>query len=239
MSTIARRSGSTLLVSVLAALFLSLLAGPAHAASYRYWGYYTWTDGTWAFATKGPDQTAPANGAVEGWRFAITAESGSPRVPRADGDFQAICATTDPAAGKKRVAVVLDGGLSDDAPAGATPPKPRGACAVVNTTASGAEVLAAVATARIEKGLICSIDSYPAQGCGEPVDTVPPTTADAQVALALPKTTPTADTKAASNDKKDDGGPPWLPIAIGAVLIVALGGAANRMARKSRSGARS
>src|SRR5688500_4258203 len=116
MSTIARRSGSILLVSVLAALFLSLLSGPAEAASYRYWGYYTWTDGAWAFATKGPDQTAPADGAVEGWRFAVTTESGSPRVPRADGDFDAICTSTDPAAGKKRVAVVIDGGLSDDAP---------------------------------------------------------------------------------------------------------------------------
>ena len=54
MSTIARRSGSILLVSVLAALFLTVLSGPAEAASYRYWGYYTWTDGAWAFATKGP-----------------------------------------------------------------------------------------------------------------------------------------------------------------------------------------
>jgi len=234
MSAIARRFSSTLLVSVLAALFLSLLAGPADAASYRYWGYYTWTDGTWAFATKGPDQSAPADGAVEGWRFAITAESGAPRVPRSDGDFEAICTATDPAAGKKRVAVVLDGGLSADAPTGATPPKPRGACALVAESASGAEVLAAVATARVEKGLVCSIDGYPAQGCGEPVNTVPPTTADAKVALALPTPKQTAATKAAS-DSKDDGGTPWLPIAIGGVLVVAVAGAA---AYRSRSGAR-
>src|SRR5687768_1869912 len=59
MSTIARRSGSTFIVSVLAALFLSVLAGPAQAASYRYWGYYTWTDGAWAFASTGPDETKP------------------------------------------------------------------------------------------------------------------------------------------------------------------------------------
>jgi hypothetical protein len=234
MSTIARRSSSILLISVLAALFLSVLAGPAHAASYRYWGYYTWTDSTWAFATKGPDQTAPADGAVEGWRFAITAESGAPRVPRADGDFEAICAATDPAAGKKRVAVVIDGGLSDDAPEGSTPPEPRGACALVNEAASGAEVLAAVATARVEKGLVCSIDDYPAQGCGDPVDIVPPTTADAQVALALPTPEQTAEPKAAS-DSTDDDGTPWLPIAIGAVLVVALAGAATW---KSRSGTR-
>lgn len=235
MSTLARRSGSTLLVSVLAALFLSLLAGPADAASYRYWGYYTWTDGTWAFATTGPDQTAPADGAVEGWRFAITAESGAPRVPRADGDFEAICTATDPAAGKKRVAVVIDGGLSDDAPEGATPPNPRGACALVDESASGAAVLAAVATARVEGGLVCSIDGYPAQGCGEPVDIEPPGTADAQVALALPKAEETATTKATDDADSDDGGTPWLPIAIGAVLVATVAGAA---AYKSRSGSR-
>lgn len=234
MSTIARRSGSILLVSVLAALFLTVLSGPAEAASYRYWGYYTWTDGAWAFATKGPDQTAPADGAVEGWRFAITAESGSPRVPRADGDFDAICTSTDAAAGKKRVAVVIDAGLSDDAPQGATPPKPRGACALVNESASGAEVLAAVATARVEKGLVCAIDAYPAQGCGDPVDTVPPTTADAKVALALPKAKETATPKATDNGN-DDGGTPWLPIAIGAVLVATVGGAA---AYRSRSNTR-
>ena len=237
MSTIARRSGSILLVSVLAALFLSLLSGPAEAASFRYWGYYTWTDGAWAFATKGPDQTAPADGAVEGWRFAITAESGEPRVPRADGDFDAICASTDPAAGQKRVAVVLDPGLEDDAPEGATPPEPRGACALVAESASGAEVLAAVATTRVEKGLICSIDAYPAQGCGEPVDVEPPATPDATVALALPEAEETATTAASNEDSEDDdGGTPWLPIAIGAVLVAAVAGAA---AYKSRSGTRS
>ena len=220
-------------LSVLAALFLTVLSGPAEAASYRYWGYYTWTDGAWAFATKGPDQTAPADGAVEGWRFAITAESGAPRVPRADGDFGAICTSTDAAAGKKRVAVVIDGGTKADAPQSATPPNPRGACALVPESASGAEVLAAVATARVEKGLVCSIDAYPAQGCGDPVDIAPPATPDATVALALPKAKETATTKA-SDDGKDDGGPPWLPIAIAAVAIGALGGLANRKARQSR-----
>ena len=236
MSTIVRRSGSIFIVSVLAALFLSVLAAPAQAASFRYWGYYTWTDGAWAFATKGPDQTAPADGAVEGWRFAITAESGSPRVPRADGDFETICATTEPAPGKKRVAVVVDAGLPDDAPEGsAAPPAPRGECAVVAEAASGADVLAAVATARIEGGLVCALDGYPAQGCGEPVDTEPPATPDAQVALALPAAATDTETKAAGTSENDDDGTPWLPIAIGGVIIATVAGAA---AYKSRSGAR-
>lgn len=226
---------------MLAALFLALLAGPAHAASYRYWGYYTWTDGAWAFATKGPDQTAPKDGDVEGWRFAITAESGSPRVPRADADFEAICEATDAVAGKKRVAVVIDGGHSDDAPEGATPPKPRGACALVDEAASGAVVLAAVATARIEGGLVCAIDSYPASGCGEPVDIEPPAGPDAQVALALPTPEQSATTKAAGDTNDDDSGTPWAPIAIAAVAVGAIGGLANRktrQARQARSGER-
>ena len=238
MSTIARRSGSTLLVSVLAALFLALLAGPAQGASYRYWGYYTWTDGAWTFASTGPDQTKPADGAIEGWRFAVTTESGSPRVPRAAGDFEAICASTEAEIGKKRVAVVVDAGLPDDAPEGATPPAPRGACALVDEAASGAQVLAEVATARVENNLICAIDGYPAQGCGEEVDLEPPATPDAQVALELPATetaTP-ATTSAASSGGDDDDGTPWLPIAIGGVLIAAVAGAA---AYKSRSGTRS
>ena len=238
MSTIARRSGSILLVSVLAALFLSLLSAPAEAASYRYWGYYTWTDGAWTFATKGPDETKPADGAVEGWRFAITTESGSPRVPRAAGDFEAICASTEAETGKKRVAVVVDAGLPDDAPEGATPPAPRGACALVDESASGAQVLAEVATARVENNLVCAIDAYPAQGCGEPVDIEPPATPDAQVALELPETETTtrSATSAASSGQDDGDGTPWLPIAIGGLLVAALAGAA---AYKSRGGARS
>ncbi|MGH8970339.1 MAG: SCO2322 family protein, partial [Actinomycetes bacterium] len=100
MSPIATRTATRRLAALLGAAVLTLVslvgpASPAQAASYRYWGYYTWTDGAWVFATKGPDQTKPADGAVEGWRFAVTSESGSPRVPRADGDFAAICAGTD------------------------------------------------------------------------------------------------------------------------------------------------
>ncbi len=236
MSTIARRSGSILVVNVLAAMFVAVLAGPAQAASYRYWGYYTWTDSAWTFATKGPDQTAPADGAVEGWRFAVTTEAGSPRVPRADGDFDAICSSTEPTAGKKRVAVVIDAGLPEDAPEGAQPPAPRGACALVDESASGAQVLASVATARIENNLVCSLDGYPAQGCGEPVEFEPPATPDAQVALALPA----QESDGARNDAEgisDDGeGAPWLGIGLGALLIAFIAGAA---AWKARSGARS
>ncbi|MGH8970600.1 MAG: SCO2322 family protein, partial [Actinomycetes bacterium] len=182
-----------------------------------------------------PDQTKPADGAVEGWRFAVTSESGSPRVPRADGDFAAICAGTDAAAGKKRVAVVIDAGLAEDAPSGEKPPAARGECAVVAQAASGAEVLAAVASARVEKGLVCSLDGYPATGCGDQVEATPPTAPDAQVRLALPEQQ--TATRAAEGDAPadEDGGPPWVGIAVGAAVVAALGGAAYRRARGGSS----
>jgi hypothetical protein len=66
------------------------------------------------------------------------------------------------------------------------------------------------------------------------VDIEPPADPDAQVALALPKADETATTKA-SDDRDTDDGTPWLPIALGAVLVAMVAGAA---AYRSRSGAR-
>jgi len=234
-----RRSGATAVlvtaVTALAALLLLALASPAQAAAYRYWAYYTWTDGAWTFATAGPDQTDPADGAVEGWRFAITTEAGSPRVPRADGDFDAICSTTEAAAGKKRVAVVLDAGLADESPDGSQPPAARGACALVDDAASGAQVLAAVSTARVEGGLVCSLDDYPAQGCGEEVETEPPANPDAEVALAVPTDSTDGTDESGQADAtpaEDADGAPWVGIALGGLLVAALAGAAYWTSRR-------
>lgn len=225
--TRAARVAAALAVAVLATMSLLASAGSAEAANYRYWGYYSWTKGAWAFSTKGPAQTKPADGGVEGWRFAVSAATGSPRVPRADGNFAEICAGTKATAGKKRVAVVIDPGLPADAPAGDKPPAPRGACALVDPAASGAQVLAAVATDRVEKGLVCGIDGYPSKGCGDQVTANPPAGADAKVTLALP-----ASKKAGSGQ---GSGTPWAGIAIAAVLVAALGGGA---VWRARSGAR-
>jgi hypothetical protein len=230
MPTIASRTAATALLALLSSAAVLLSATPAEAAAYRYWGYYTWSDGAWTFAQTGPDQSEPADGSVEGWRFAVTTESGSPRVPRTDGDFTAICAGTEAADGRKRVAVVIDAGLPADAPEGATPPEPRGACASVPESASGAEVLAAVAPTRVEGGLVCAVDDYPATGCGEEVDIEPPATPDAQVDIVLPapRPTPTPTTggdPAASGDGDDDG-TPWEAIVLGAAVVAAIGGAA-------------
>ncbi len=50
------------LAAVVAACLSALTLAPAHAAAYRYWGFYQLTGGAWTYAQKGPDQTVPKDG---------------------------------------------------------------------------------------------------------------------------------------------------------------------------------
>lgn len=191
-----RRPARSVLTACLTALVVAVLtatAGPAHAEAYRYWGFYQWTDGAWVLASTGPASVTPEDGAVEGWRLAVSGETTPPRLPRAAGDFDAICGGTPAEPGRKRVAVVLDYGLAEEEPSGQTPPKPRGACAVVDADASSAQVLATVAQVREQKGMICAIDSFPATGCGDVVPEEPNVPSpEPTVALQLPASSPEA-----------------------------------------------
>ena len=85
----ARRASVLAILSAIAALTIGLLTAlPARAANYQYWGYYQLANGAWTFAQKGPAETNPADGSVEGWRWAITEESGTPpRNPRVTPAF--------------------------------------------------------------------------------------------------------------------------------------------------------
>jgi hypothetical protein len=227
-------------LAAVAALLIALVT-PATAAaqdSYRFWGYYQWDGSQWAFAQTGPADSVPEDGAVEGWRFAVSDES-TPRFPRADGDFDAICADLVAGEGEKRVAVVVDPGTGEDSPDGAEPPVPSGACAVVPEEATGDQVLTAVASTRVEGGLVCAIDDYPATGCGDAVAGPAPTEPDEQVELALaeePVATPldspeeptddaavepTDDTTGAAATTDDDGFPIALVAGLAAVAAVA------------------
>jgi hypothetical protein len=205
----------------------------AHAQDdvFRFWGYYQWSDNAWTFAQTGPADVAPADGAVEGWRFAVA--GAEPRFPRADGDFELICGSTDADAGEKRVAVVIDYGTEADSEDGSEPPAAEGACAVVADDATGADVLADVTEVRVDdSGLTCGLGGYPQQGCGGPVSTPAPTGPEDGVELALPQ----AETPAASGDGDagDDGIPVGLLVGIGAVAVVAV--AAVVRARGSTTG---
>ncbi|MFZ0325149.1 MAG: SCO2322 family protein [Actinomycetes bacterium] len=142
----------------------------AQATSYRFWTYWTGGDTGWAFANVGPSRR-PADGAVEGWRFAVSAASSSSAPPRTGSGFGSVCGSTPAVAGSKRVALVVDFGTTGDAPPGEAPPAGvTSHCAVVPTTDNGYQVLDAVVTSlRVEGGLVCGIDAYPARGCGEAV----------------------------------------------------------------------
>ena len=208
-------------LAAVAALVLALLtAATAHAATFQYWGYYQLTNGAWVFAQKGSGETNPADGSVEGWRWAITEESGTPpRTPRVTPTFGQVCDATDAQSGMKRVAVVLDYGRAVDGDGTSTPPDVAAECAVVPTAATGAEVLAAVAAVRNgTTGLVCGINGYPATGCGGAVASL----TDEQKAADTPVTlaaTASASAQTQPPVGTTPGATPFSPTATAGPLI--------------------
>ncbi len=214
-----RRPRGVLVALVAALVTVTAAAGaaPAHAAGYRYWSFWQLGGGAWHFAPTGPAQTTPADGDVEGWRFAVSPDSADAVRPRGDARFAAVCAHTPARPGSERVALVLDFGTPADAPRGATPPDARTACARIPTGASAADALAAVARPLRygSSGLVCAISGYPAAGCGE--------------AAAAGKAGPPAAGSAGGSDSGPSAG-----LLAGAGVIVALGAAAYWQARRRR-----
>jgi hypothetical protein len=228
--------------SLVAALLLALVAAvvspaaPASAAAYRYWGYFQLQGTTWAFATKGADQLTPADGSVEGWRFAVAGETDA-RMPRATPTFDALCGDTAAEGGRKRVGVVIDYGRAADTEDGTQPPAPVGECAVVDTRATGAEVLAAVASVRAEGAMVCGIDDQPATGCGGEVKEVSPEAQAADTPVPLAAATPTADAgqAPAADQDADEGGTSALTYAGLALVLAAIALAIAAAARRRRA----
>jgi hypothetical protein len=230
-----------LVLTALAGLLLAgTVATAAHAEDgYRFWGYYQWSSGQWAFAQKGADQVVPADGAVEGWRFAVG--GAKPRVPRAAGDFDAICGKTPAETGKKRVALVVDPGTAEDASSGETPGAATGTCVVTDPKATGAKILAAVAPVRIEKGLTCGIAGYPGKGCGDAVKSIKVPATDTPVTLQIGDTvgaTPTASPSPAASSSDSDSGTPWTGVIIAAAAIVIVAGGGLALNRRRTTAAK-
>jgi hypothetical protein len=224
-------------ILILVTLSGGIVAGPAQAAAFRFWGYFHLANGAWAFARTGPGQAVPADGSVEGWRFAVADES-STRAPRWTPTFDALCAGTPVAAGTKRVGLVIDYGRAADNADGAPPPAPRAACVAVPVRATGSDVLAAGATLRLDKALTCAIDGWPATGCGENVDPVPVAAAspDTSITVAAPEASASAGPAAQS---EDNGSTSSRELALGAaavVLVAVLGFAAWRRSRDAADG---
>jgi hypothetical protein len=234
-----------LVLSLLAGLLLAgTVATTAQAENgYRFWSYYQWSGSQWAFATKGPDSVVPKDGAIEGWRYAVSSAA-KPRVPRAAGDFQAICGTTPVESGKKRVALVVDPGTAADSATGQAPPTASGTCVVADPTATGAKILAAIGPVRIEKGLTCGIGGYPETACGQQVNNIKVPATDAPVQLQIeapvgssliPTATPGANSPAPAPAKQDDSGTPWAGIIIAALVVVLLAGGGLFLSRRRSS----
>jgi hypothetical protein len=215
--------------SAAAVLLLVLGATPAHATGYRYWSYWLRSGGTWTYAQTGPATHTPKDGDVEGWRFAVSADAAARATrPRGAADFAAICGGTAPAAGRTRVALVIDPGTPGDAPGGATPPAARTACAQVPSGASSADALASVARPlRYDSaGILCAIGGYPETGCGEQVSGHGP-----DPAAGSPATS--AGTAAGGTGSHHAG--PALGLLAGLAVVLALVGAARWQSRGRRS----
>ncbi|WP_372515780.1 SCO2322 family protein [Streptantibioticus silvisoli] len=208
----AAAAAGALLASVAAVV---AVACPAQATGYRYWSFWEHGGTGWTFAQTGPASATPADGAVEGWRFAVSADSSAAVTPRGTAAFAAICAGTPAARGRKRVALVVDYGTAADADGGTAPPRERTGCASLAPDASAADALAAVAKPlRYDSsGLVCAISGYPAAGCGEQVSGH-------------------GTTAAAAAGRH--GGSPSVGLYAGIGVVVVLGAAAGWQVRRRR-----
>ncbi|MFJ8190558.1 SCO2322 family protein [Streptomyces sp. NPDC096094] len=207
----------------LAAFLLIGTAGQAQAAGYRYWSFWDHDGDRWVYATQGPSLVRPSDGDVQGFRFAVSENSGDAAKPRGAADFASICAKTPAEDGSKRVALVLDFGTASDAPSGETPPAPRTACARVSPDATTADALAAAAgpLRYNTSALLCGIAGYPKSGCGEQVSQKEKEKDDSTAPAAAPDQKDTSD---------DDG--PSVGLYAGIAVVAALAGAATWQARR-------
>ncbi|MET9557720.1 SCO2322 family protein [Streptomyces sp. NPDC006645] len=220
------RRASFLLVPLLALLAAFTGAGTAQAAGYRYWSFWENDGAAWTYATQGPAVDRPADGTVNGFRFAVSADSQDAAKPRETPDFAAVCGSTPAKSGSKRVAVVVDPGTAADAPAGEKPPPRLAACARVAPEATSADALAAVAKPLRYNGdaLLCGITGYPKSGCGEQIAAEGPTPTESRATGALQK-----------KDDEDTGGSPSVGILAGAAAVLTLATAALWQARRRRA----
>ncbi|MFC5953528.1 SCO2322 family protein [Streptomyces pratens] len=231
-------AGRAVVLFLAALLPLLAGAGQAQAAGYRYWSFWDLDGDTWTYATQGPSVARPADGDLQGFRFAVSEESDDSAQPRGAADFDAICAKTPAKDGTKRVALVIDFGTAQDAPSGETPPAHRTACARVAPDASTAEALASVAEPlRYDNSaLLCAIAGYPERGCGEQVSG---TGTESGTGASAPgketgdgaKDGSEEASSSASEEAGDDGGPS-LGLFAGIAVVALLGAAAFRQVRR-------
>lgn len=205
-----------------AALTLGLTA-PAGATAYRYWSYWQGATGEWVTASTGPGDHQLVDQDVQGWRFGISTDAPS-ATPDNAASFATLCpelaTTTAPNDGSVRVAVVVDAGSRAAAPSGDQPPADQITCTTLAKGATGNQALAAAGTVRAEASMVCAINSYPTQGCGDQVGDKAAAAAASAAATEAPNPATPATTASAQAASK---GSPWALIAsLAAVFSVAL-----------------
>jgi hypothetical protein len=196
------------MTSTVLAIMLALAPATRAETAYRYWTYWSVTDGAWRFATLGPASAVPVDGSVEGWRFAITSAAGSAGdAPETNpvSAFDSICGGTPAQAGVKRVALTIDFGMPQDAPAGERSPVDINTCVVGKEDATGYELLRSITEVRVGDGLLCGIAGYPIAECAEAIDARP--------ASVTPEPGPVADAPEAA--------PSAGPLVTGLVILLA------------------
>jgi len=235
----APRAPRVLLGAALAAGSLALGAAPAHAEGYRYWSFWERDGREWTYATQGPGTLRPEDGAVLGFRFAVSENSADADRPRGRASFAAICDGTEPRPGSKRIALSVDFGTRADAPPGETPPEGRTVCARVPEDGTAADALAAALKPLRynSESLLCAIAGYPRSGCGERVAGDADDgndAADSTDSAGSGNDTGTADGAADSGGTASAGGPS-VGLLGGIAVVAVLGAAAVLRARRRRS----
>jgi hypothetical protein len=230
-----RRVVGALSSLLVAGAAVTALAGPAHAEDgYQYWNYFHLENDSWAFSDVGAAEFVPEDGDVEGLRFGTSTPSQGiePRADLAEVGFDTVCGDTEAAEGEKRVALVVDFGVEEG---NGTPPEPRADCAVGDESASTQELLGEVADVRVESGMLCGVDGYPAKGCGEAVPDAEMGGEETTVAFALP--TDAADdtsTSDAAADEAEESSSVW-PLVVVGLVVVLVAALALALARRSRT----
>jgi hypothetical protein len=166
------RAAAAIIGIVLVAMTTIAPAARAETA-YRYWTYWQGNAGAWQFGMQGPATSNPPDGAVEGWRFAISGVTGSLQAQpslNASTLFADLCGSTPIIPGKKRVALVVDPGYASEAPEGEEPISALSTCVVADADASGYDILRSQLPVRVEGGLVCGIGNYPAFECAPVIE---------------------------------------------------------------------
>jgi hypothetical protein len=228
-----RRTVAAAVLAPLTAALLTQGAGTAQAAGYRYWSFWELDGQKWTYATQGPATLRPQDGSTQGFRFSVSEDSADAATPRDTKTFAEICEGTPEREGRKRIALVIDFGTAADAPQGERPPEGSTFCASVAEDASAADALAAVAAPlRYDSGaLLCAIEGYPRQGCGEQVATGDRSGDDAAKGSASEGSASDGSATAAGDDSAAG---PALGLWAGAGAVLVLGGAAVWQSRRRR-----